>query len=448
MIASKNYNKNKTKHKDIQHNCKISEEINADNDCDSDFDEKSAAFIIENRNLTLLPVCGIFGPNASGKSNVLRALETLLDIIYFGSSNEIKWINHLDPFHFTSNENNTPTEFELQIVCQGNIYRYSLSSFDTHIVSETLDFVPIGSKTYRFQNLFKRKYSQEKNRIELTNASPRLGKEFSIFTKLASTTQPLISTLIKLDIQDISPFSSWIMSRNIDVFLTGAESRRGFLADLIHKSEEVNQTLVNFLSMFDIDIDKFVAFEDNSAKSKKSDETNKKQKYYLFTERVPKSSDDIGVNGKLLSFSDESEGTQYLMLRAIDIIRALRTGGLLCIDELDSHLHPKITRKIIELFKSRKHNTNGAQLIFSSHDYTLMRTLNRDEIWLTEKLRDKSTSLFPISDYSIRNDLLIDKAYMEGRFGAIPVIKSSIEVIKEIQELYPEGLGINDTKNV
>ncbi len=96
----------------------------------------------------------------------------------------------------------------------------------------------------------------------------------------------------------------------------------------------------------------------------------------------------------------------------------------LIIDELGSNLHPNIVHNIVQLFQDKQTNPNRAQLIFTSHDNTLQRNnlLRRDQIWFTQKRRDQSTELYPLSDFKVRNDLAIDKAYLDGRFGAVPFI--------------------------
>jgi uncharacterized protein len=98
---------------------------------------------------------------------------------------------------------------------------------------------------------------------------------------------------------------------------------------------------------------------------------------------------------------------------------------------LGFNIHPNITRAIVKMFQNPKTNPNRAQLIFTSHDNTLQRgnLLRRDQIWFTEKRSDGSTELYPLSDFKVRNDLAIDKAYLDGRFGAVPFLPDDEELI-------------------
>ena len=107
------------------------------------------------------------------------------------------------------------------------------------------------------------------------------------------------------------------------------------------------------------------------------------------------------------------------------------SGCTVILDELGSNIHPNINRKIVRLFQNPKTNPKRAQLIFSSHDNTLQRDnlLRRDQIWFTQKRSDQSTKLYPLSDFKVRNDLAIDRAYLDGRFRAVPFIPDDDDLI-------------------
>jgi uncharacterized protein len=113
------------------------------------------------------------------------------------------------------------------------------------------------------------------------------------------------------------------------------------------------------------------------------------------------------------------------------ILWPLRHGTLALFDELGSNLHPHLTERFVRLFQSAETNLRRGQLIFTSHDNTLLQgqLLRRDQVWLTEKRRDGSTKLYSLSDFRPRNDLVLDKAYLDGRFGAVPVLPAEAEMI-------------------
>ena len=123
---------------------------------------------------------------------------------------------------------------------------------------------------------------------------------------------------------------------------------------------------------------------------------------------------------------DESQGTQRFFALAEPILSALSDGDLLVIDELDCSMHPLLTRKVIELFQSPEENTNGAQLVFATHDSSVMdpTLLRRDQIWLTEKRVNGATDLFSLYDFGAdsrpRKDTAFERNYLAGRYGAVP----------------------------
>jgi hypothetical protein len=133
----------------------------------------------------------------------------------------------------------------------------------------------------------------------------------------------------------------------------------------------------------------------------------------------------------------ESYGTMSLVALAGPVFVALEDGDTLLIDELDASLHPQLVASIVELFLSPVSNPNRAQLVFTTHDTTLLgnlsgkgRPLDRALVWFTEKDPAGSSSLFPLTDFRPRRDENLERGYLQGRFGAVPVITQSLaEVI-------------------
>jgi AAA15 family ATPase/GTPase len=140
---------------------------------------------------------------------------------------------------------------------------------------------------------------------------------------------------------------------------------------------------------------------------------------------------DINDHATRWALEEESTGTQRLFSLASKMLKAFDDGGLVIVDELGSNIHPHITKAIIRQFQNRKINSKGAQLIFTSHDTTLQRgqLLRRDQIWFTQKRDDGSTNLYPLTDFRPRNDLALDKAYLDGRFGAVPILPSEEDLL-------------------
>ena len=135
-----------------------------------------------------------------------------------------------------------------------------------------------------------------------------------------------------------------------------------------------------------------------------------------------------------LPFDHESDGTRKLIAALPVILVALREGRLVIIDELDAKLHPKLLRYVISLFKNRKINKHGAQLLFTSHDIATMKNtvFRRDEIWfaaLDEKHSSQIYSLYEIrreNNERVNSTAAFDKQYLEGRYGADPYLQNML----------------------
>ena len=128
-----------------------------------------------------------------------------------------------------------------------------------------------------------------------------------------------------------------------------------------------------------------------------------------------------------LALDQESDGTKALFSRAQLIIDVIWRGGIVVIDELEKSLHPLLAQRIIDLFNDPRGNPLNAQIIFTTHDTNLLSglrssvPLRRDQVWLTEKSREGATSLFPLTDYQHRKGENLEKGYLVGRYGGVPV---------------------------
>ena len=136
-----------------------------------------------------------------------------------------------------------------------------------------------------------------------------------------------------------------------------------------------------------------------------------------------------GVNSSI-ELSEESQGTQRYFALAGPVLEALDKGRVLVVDELDSSLHPMMVRAIVQFFHDPETNPNGAQLLFNTHDTTLLDAdlFRRDQIWFTEKFNDGATRLYSLLDFEEPPDEKaqnLARRYLRGRYGAIPILQFS-----------------------
>jgi AAA15 family ATPase/GTPase len=141
------------------------------------------------------------------------------------------------------------------------------------------------------------------------------------------------------------------------------------------------------------------------------------------------------------TYNDESSGTLAWLSLVVPSLFSLRYGCTFLIDEIDSSLHPRLTAALVNMFKDSELNKKGAQLVFTSHDVSLLGTLTGggltpDEVWFTEKDRDGSTELYSLREFPVRQSDNFERRYLHGRYGALPYIEPH-----ELRQALLEELG-------
>jgi len=137
----------------------------------------------------------------------------------------------------------------------------------------------------------------------------------------------------------------------------------------------------------------------------------------------------VSDNGKkvLFDLGDESDGTQKIFALAGPWLDTLENGYVLVIDELHDNLHPLIVEFLVKLFHGKETNPRNAQLIFSTHDTSILNqeVFRRDQIWFCDKDRHQATKLYPLTDFSPRKGIEnLERGYLSGRYGALPYLKN------------------------
>lgn len=365
----------------------------------------------------VLTAAGIYGPNASGKSNVLEALGWLS--VAVGSSLR-GWGEEVprDPFRFASGPSE-PSTYDIQMVADGVRYAYRLEVNDSEVLYESLYSYPERRRRILFE--------REGLEVDFRRG---LGALLAGGTRMLLTPTTLaLSAILRLDHPEVDPFArelagmrvvnvgmtrAWrkgrvsVPSRQLtEQIFTGAgidPQRREPSPDEEDNLAVERKLALELLQFADLGIDdvRILPLED-------------KQEIRL----VHRAGDQE------LSFTmpDESAGTRTWFGIIGPVLTALRQGHLLLYDEIDARLHPKLSARLIELFQDPVTNPRNAQIIFTTHDTSLLNNLNRDEVWLTEKGADGATTLTALAEFGgdkVRRSLNLEKAYLQGRFGAVP----------------------------
>ena len=360
-----------------------------------------------------LPVSAIYGPNGGGKSNVLEALHSLvvkvLRPLYATSDNENAAIRIkrvlIEPFAFSAETVNAPTEFELFFRTASAEYRYELTVRKDVIKYERLDRVKL--ETGRRSALFER----DGNEIMLKGVFSKLKTSEDL-----SGTLPLLSylgiTYAKNEVvQDVL---NWF-DDGIDFLNYGNPSQELRMA--VSNSEDVKKLMLEMIQEMDLDIVDFRV------------EEREHDRIEVFTKHVV---DDYETE---LNLFNESSGTKKLFGLLPFIAQSILEGTTLVIDELDAKIHPVLLRYMIMMFNDMKINRHGAQLIFTSHDLSTMNSevFRRDEIWFVAKGNKENSKLYSLVEFkndkgeSVRKDAKFDKQYLEGKYGADPYLRKIID---------------------
>lgn len=372
---------------------------------------KDSLIIDEKDGQAFLPVSVIFGPNAGGKSNLLLAMRRMFDSvaypIFLLSRNDEEArdiprpkVKGTDAFRFDNRHSQEPSDFEIYFRTKGQEFRYTLSFDAEGITSESLSRKNVGGT--RKAILFERTGSN----VELGSSLKRARVTTSFNADI-----PYLSFLaLNYDIEFVDMAAEWIASAKFIDFNFRFEEL--VLEKMLEQKDE--SVLIGILKAAGINIDGFRVEGDEE------DFENRR----VWVRHV--------VNGKPyeLRLSKESAGTRKMMSMAISLDNALKKGGLLVIDELDSKLHPKLLRFIVALFHDPAVNKSGAQLVFTSQDVSIMRNdvLRRDEIWFAARDEDEASSLWSLSDIHEPNGNLVsknaafDRQYLSGRYGADPIL--------------------------
>lgn len=372
--------------------------------------------IIFNDITDLVKNAAIYGANASGKSNILKAFTCAILMIRNSNLMSVgeKW-SYIKPFLFDETSKNKPSEFEFTFITNNVKYKYFFSADQNRIYEESLDVYNSQKPT----NIFTRKdtniyeFSNDKNKLASLAANNTENKLF------------------------LSTATTWNYEKTKDAFLwftkaidTYDSFNKIMDKDLIDYSEneELKKFSLKLLKEADILIKNIsVNYEEKEMEGTIADmpiiPIVKKVDIELEHEVVD---EENNIHTYKLNFKDESSGTKVLFAFAPFLKRAFEETKVIIVDELEKSMHPKLVEFIVRLFNNKDINKVNSQLIFTTHATNLLNLeiLRRDQIWFVEKNPlNGNSELYPLDSFSVRKDENIQKGYINGRYGAVPFIK-------------------------
>lgn len=374
--------------------------------------------IVPEDGMKLLKTIGIYGANASGKSNMIKALEYFCQSVSDLPSPESRLSRLTQPFLYQNNIENTESFFQIILIVDSKKYRYG---FTVKMNPEALDNPEISREVVSSEWLFGPKNTNQvkyflRNNLQVDKASlpgnesiASLEYEHTLFLTHAASYNKDICAEIRNAIKG---------------FITSKFSIRSdfYRFHSIRQIEDINlkPRFIHFLKSFGLNY--------SDIYFKKDDESNKKNNYpldKLFLTKI--ACHDNSMNVTLNMEDNESEGTKKLFDLAGLLLHAfnIEKSGLIILDEIDSNFHPSLLIKLIRMFNDPEINKSNTQLLFTSHDTNLLDStiMRRDQFYIAEKENNDGTRFFSLAELKgIRNDADFAKQYLAGFYGGKPLL--------------------------
>ncbi|WP_209449051.1 AAA family ATPase [Rhodococcus qingshengii] len=395
------------------------------------YGHRSAQLALDEWDDGVSAVAAIYGPNAGGKSTCVDAFGYFRHVVRNSYAQwELGDKTGRSPFKLDDHSINEPTEFDIEFIAEDKIrYRYGFSIDDDEIVAEWL----YQYRTPRQTVLFERGFNEEEFFF---------GSSFGAYKSLLQTVRPnslILSAANAADHRSLRAVNKWIRT-TLQVYSTSAARQYSdYAAQRSFDDGDYASKVLNFVRNGDLGI------LDGRVEEREVPEAQRNQMLAmlkLFTSKdspddsIPKTRHIISLSHQSesgsteLDFDEESGGTQALFGLASLCVDAIENGEVCVFDELDTSLHPMIVASIVDVFRDPITNPKQAQLIFTTHDISLLggagpdsAGIDRDQVWFVEKDRTGASELMPLSDYKPRVGENIFRGYVTGRYGGLPAPK-------------------------
>ena len=390
-----------------------------------------------------LPSAAIYGKNGGGKSNLIRAMWLAVQFICNAQRTQTEKASvPVRPFCLNDYSENEPTAFEFAYVLDDIKYVYGFSATQQCIVSEYLKTWPNGREKF----VFARAYQE----FTFPKDSERQRKQ--LISEAVAPNQLYFAISCTMNYKPCIEAMRWFRE-----YIVFSRDYTDINKNLIECSEDeaMLQAIVTAARTADVGIQDIKFEIDNQEIDLNADDENlpeqmrgmvkalkafsealrqngNEAELQLSTGKLKSTTYHTGINEEghsayyPLTLSDESDGTRRLMTLAPAIERTLSNGGVLVVDELDREMHLMLVEYVLSRYQEKASNQHNAQMIFTTHETALLNQeiLRRDQIYFVDKNReDGASSLYSLVEFSVRSDMNILKAYLLGKFGAIPEIE-------------------------
>ncbi len=378
--------------------------------------------------LSLVRSSVVYGPNASGKTSLIRALATMKRIVLHSAQSQLGDKLPVIPYLFDQTTRHQPTEFFITFLHHHVRYEYGFTATDDRIWEEWLFAFPKGSPQTWISRTFNPTDGQYKwGNLENLRGAKQTWKNATLPNVL------FLSRAIQLGSQQLQPVFDWFQNKlqivlgdllpEFTLASCGIEKERKKILNFLQEADFHIHDLE--LKVESIELEKFSA---NLLALQKETMEGLKTRGVKEITRYDLKLIHLGVQDELiqLDMNEESTGTQKFFSYAGPWLDVLQNGCVLVVDELSNNLHPKLVRYMVEMFHRSVSNPHNAQLIFTTHETSILNqdVFRRDQIWFTQKDKFNATILYPLTDFSPRKGVEnLEKGYLLGRYGALPFLQ-------------------------
>jgi uncharacterized protein len=377
----------------------------------------------------VLPAACIFGPNASGKSNVLRVMHDMRSIVLrsFRRWDPVEGTER-SPFKLDSSSRDMPSRFEVDLVLDGVRHIYGFELDDARILTEWAFRYPRGQRALLFR--------REGQEVEF---GASLGSKDRGAADLLRPNALLLSTAAAVSQPHLQLIYEWFR-RNFQLAEASTRSARHlYTADMISDDKRHADQVLALVRAADLGI--------TNVRRKPLDPRLQDQIHRIMRAMGEETGEgeatqlpDLhglvmshrGEGGEVeLDIDDESLGTMVWLGMAGPLVECLAEGSVFLADEIDASLHPALVRQIVRLFQDPATNPHRAQIVFNSHNANLLgesegkRLLGRDQIWFADKDHRGRSTLRPLSDFGVRKGEAVGRRYLAGHYGAVPIVSNA-----------------------
>ncbi|HZZ33122.1 MAG TPA: ATP-binding protein [Phenylobacterium sp.] len=371
----------------------------------------------------LLATSVIYGPNASGKTNLLLALQIMQQTVLTSAAANLVLRDWRAPFKLDRDSRAACTVFEITFALDGVHYDYGFALSDERVEREWL----IEYVNPRGRTLFERKWVDKKGDYDWQFSSFLKGQRV-VWSDATRPNALYLTTAVQLNAKQLAPLFAWFQQKLIVVAGPNAGLNPSLTASLLD-TEGGKAKVLPFLREADFEIDDVVVRREPIngpiIGPVMAIEHNQSGTWALRGSFVHPSIDGSGPVA--LDFAEESRGTQMMFQAAGAWLQVLEQGAVILFDELETSLHPLIIRYLVQQFQGASSNPRKAQLIFSTHNTSLldMDVFRRDQIWFVERGPKAGSRVYPLTEFKPRQGEALERGYLRGRYGALPLVEGA-----------------------